>query len=84
MKKYECVKPFVLEVYGDDGFPLEKEDFVVPEGSVWEVDETKYRFAGGPDSIRLTDEDGRWIEIYEDKLKNHFICLNTSISRSKK
>lgn len=73
MAKYKCVKAMMVEVVGDDGSFIENEHMQIELGSVWEEDDRKYRFIGGSDSIRLEDEAGRWMEIYEDNLANHFI-----------
>ncbi|WP_438310852.1 hypothetical protein [Sporosarcina sp. FA9] len=73
MTKYKCVKALVLEVVDGDGSFIENEHFVVRVGSVWEREEGSYRMISTPESNRLTDSDGRWMEIYS--LNEHFIKL---------
>lgn len=70
---YKCVKPLVLEDVDDDGFFIENSHSVIEEGTVWERIEGTRRTIGACDSIRLEDADGRWMEIYEDDLANHFV-----------
>lgn len=68
---YKCKKGFALEKCDGDGFTLENEYVTIEEGSNWFIPEDKdYRFIGG--EIRLEDEDGAWIEICNDTLKEHF------------
>lgn len=75
MRKYKCLKPLVLEVFGDDGSMLENESFTVEVGSVWEVDETTYRFIGSPESTRLLSDEYGWLEIHDDNIANNFVRI---------
>ncbi|MHC8516820.1 hypothetical protein [Sporosarcina sp. ITBMC105] len=75
MSKYKCVIPMVLEVVDDDGWRVENEHTAIEEGSIWELDNSDYRFVGDSDSIRLEDETGRWMEIQRDDFVNHFIAM---------
>lgn len=70
--RYMCIKSFSVEEFGDDGLPKENELFVVGKGSVWGVSNEKYRFAAGKCSTRLEAEDGRWLEVYDDKIAHNF------------
>lgn len=68
---YKCNKPFSLEVVDGDGFTLEDETVIIPEGSIWhEPEEVGYRFIGG--EVRLESDDLGWIEICKDTLNKHF------------
>lgn len=71
MTRYKCVKPLVIDNYGEDG-DLKNEHMVIDIDSIWEVNQEPHRFVGGADSIRL-ESDGNWIEIYDDTLKGHFL-----------
>lgn len=72
MDKYMCTKSFSVDEYGDDGFPVENKSFVVEKGSVWEVGDEKYRFAASEESTRLEAEDGRWLEVYDERIAHYF------------
>ncbi|MEK5038925.1 hypothetical protein [Sporosarcina sp. FSL K6-3457] len=71
MPKYKCIKSLELDVFDDDGSFVENKYFAVEVGSVWEKDEEPYRFIAAAESVRLTDSNGRWMEIYEDDLTIH-------------
>lgn len=71
---YKCTKGFVLGKTDDHGFVSEDDSMIVLEGSIWDIpEEEDYRLIGG--EIRLEDDDGNWIEISEDDLKEHFVIL---------
>lgn len=73
MKKYECVKGFMIPKCDDNGFILEDEDVQIEAGTVWydvDEEEEEYRFIGG--EVRLEDENGTWIEISEEDLSASF------------
>lgn len=68
---YKCIKGFSLEEYDDDGFTIENKYVDIEKGSNWFIpDDADYRFIGG--EVRLENEEGVWIEITTDTLKEHF------------
>lgn len=73
--RYKCIGDFPIDVYDEDG-RFTQEQILIKEGSLWETEETDYRFIGGKDTIRLvSDIEGnsyRWIEITEENLSRHF------------
>lgn len=68
--KYRCVKKLQLMNFDDDGSFLQNEHFAVEVGSIWEEVKTPYRFVAADESYRMTDSDGRWIEIHGESLEN--------------
>lgn len=76
MKKYECIKELHVDCYDDDGHYEEKESYI-EVGSIWVIEEDKFRMIGG--EIRLIKEvenEYNWLEISRDTLDNHFKLLN--------
>lgn len=71
--KYKCIKPFMLEDVDDDGSFIDNSQSVIQEGTIWERVESTRRTIGAHDSIRLEDDDGRWMEIYENDITNNFV-----------
>lgn len=68
---YKCIKGFSLEKCDDDGFTIENKYVDIEKGSNWFIpDNADYRFIGG--EVRLENEEGVWIEITTDTLKEHF------------
>lgn len=72
-RRYVCVHGFEIPMTDDHGGILEDENIKIEAGTVWEEDHSKYRFIGGSDSIRLLNEDGRWIEITRETLGGTFV-----------
>lgn len=70
--KYKCVKTFSLEIVDDDGSIMENSHKEIHKGSVWERVESSYRFVGAPDSVRLENDSGDWMELSENTITNHF------------
>ena len=58
-------------VYDDDGGSTD-EYMYTQVGEVYEACEGKYRFAGGPETIRLESKSGYWIEITPKTLNEYF------------
>ena len=58
----------------DDGFSTE-EYTQIEKDSIWERDTSSFRMVGAPDSIRLENEQGAWIEITEDHLLDYFVPI---------
>lgn len=72
MDKYMCIKSFSVDAYDDEGFSVENESFEVEKGTVWGVSNDNYRFVGGKESTRLENEEGRWLEVYDDRIAHYF------------
>lgn len=68
--KYRCKKPLVLDLYDDDGFSAEGQKYV-EVGEAFEVAETSFRVAGGPDTIRLENAMG-WMELLPETIGEYF------------
>lgn len=74
---YICKKDFLADILDDDG-RLTEEYMEVDEGTLWERSEDPYRFAGGPDTVRLEgrkEMKGSWMEITEEHLNEFFELL---------
>lgn len=71
MGNYICKKAFSIERYDDDGVATE-DNIDVEKGQRFQVSASKYRFVGGPDTVRLESNDGTWVEILSDTLEKHF------------
>lgn len=73
--RYKCIVELSLDEYNEDGFAT-GEYTIVPIGSVWEVNDSLYRIAGGNDTIHLdlvTEEPKwQWIEILGSTLSAYF------------
>lgn len=70
-KVYKCLRSFSLERYDGDGFTIENDDYLIPEGSLWVTPEdTEYRLIGG--EIRLEHEEHGWMEISKERLNKYF------------
>lgn len=70
MKKYRCIKAFVVDNYDADGFLIENSAHVIEEGEVYTLDETGSTIIGG--EIHLDHENGSWLEITKDRLNEFF------------
>ena len=68
--KYKCVVELLLDDYDEDGFATGGW-FIVPVGSIWEVDDDSPKIIGNSDTIRLVSEN-KWIEILGSTLSAHF------------
>lgn len=68
--RYKCVVELVLDDYDEDGFATGGW-FVIPLGSIWEVDDESPKIIGNDDTIRLVSE-SKWIEILGSTLSAHF------------
>ena len=68
--KYKCVVELLLDNYDEDGFATGGW-FIVPVGSIWEVDDDSPKIIGNSDTIRLVSEN-KWIEITRSTLSEHF------------
>lgn len=68
---YKCIKSFSVDEYDDDGFLIEGEYKIIEEGTLWELDEEKFRVIGG--SVRLTKNLWTWLEISKETLEEYFI-----------
>lgn len=71
---YICKKGFLVDLLDDDG-GFTEEYMEIDEGTLWERSEDPYRFAGGPDSVRLVgrkEMQDKWMEITEEHLQEYF------------
>lgn len=68
---YKCIKSFSVDEYDDNGFFIEGEYKIIEEGTLWELDEEKFRVIGG--SVRLTKNLWTWLEISKETLEEYFI-----------
>lgn len=68
MKKYKCIKEFVLNIVGADGFETGESD-IVSVGSIWELN-NDIDYMGGEN--HLESEELNWIEISDKDLKEFF------------
>ena len=68
MKKYKCIKEFVLNIVGADGFETGESD-IVSVGSIWELN-NDIDYMGGEN--HLESEKLNWIEISDKDLKEFF------------
>ena len=76
MKRFKCKKPFCVDKYDDDGFCIENETIVIEEGKLYEVNKSGYMMIGGKDHVHLDAvDDGSWLEITKDTLKECFELL---------
>lgn len=68
MKKYKCIKEFVVNIVGADGFETGESD-IVSVGSIWELN-NDIDYMGGEN--HLESEELNWIEISDKDLKEFF------------
>ena len=71
---FKCTDSFSVQGCDDDGFSTE-EYTQIKKDSIWERDTSSFRMVGAPDSIRLENEQGEWIEITEDHLLDYFVPI---------
>ena len=72
MKRYKCKKSFCVDCYDDDGF-LENSSIVIEKDKVYVLDQSGYMIIGGRNDIHLDSiDDGSWLEIPKDDLKEYF------------
>ncbi len=70
-REYECIKPFSICFYDTETDSYDESQFYdIEVGSVWERDDDLSVSFTGAD-IHLDGDDG-WIEISEERLKEHF------------
>ena len=74
MKKYECIKGFLVPLCDGDGFIIENEDKYIEEGSIWHTPEDKnYRLIGAEVRLETSDcEWLEWLEITQEDLEDKF------------
>lgn len=71
MKKYECIKGFLIPLCDGDGFTIENEDKYIEEGSIWYTPEDEnYRLIGA--EVRLERSYCEWLEIPKEDLEDKF------------
>ena len=69
--KYKCIKWFSVYVSDYDG-GLTDDLVNIEIGTEWEVDKSEFRMIGNLDDVRLEGEDGTWLEITKEHLKEYF------------
>lgn len=69
MKEYICKETFIIEEYDDNGFSTD-EYITVKKGSVFKLDNSKYRMISDSD-VRLEGE-YQWLEIDKEMLDAYF------------
>ena len=70
MKKAKCINGFSVEKCDDDGFALDDEYETVEEGSIWDIKEDNFRVIDG--EIRLTNDEGAWLELPKEHFETDF------------
>ena len=73
MKKYKCIKEFMIDVVDGDGAIIENEYNFIAKDSLWELDDSSFRVCDG-DIRLLAFENDRysWLEIPYEDLEKHF------------
>ena len=79
MKEYICIEDFDIDIYDDDGFWTEKSK-PIQKGTLFELDDSKFRLIGAQDSIRLTNKTD-WIEISKEHFDRLFKEVNTNVEK---
>lgn len=74
MKKYRCIKEFVVGCYDGDGFRIENKEKVVNKGEIYELDESESTIIGG--DVHLDGEDGSWLELSYESFAELFEKVN--------
>jgi hypothetical protein len=69
--KYKCIKGFSVYQSDVEG-GLTDDLFNIEVGTEWEVDESGFRMVGNLDDVRLESENGSWLEITKEHLKEFF------------
>lgn len=69
MKKYKCIKLFLVPEYDGDCFETGK-TIQIKAGQTYEMDESGSTYLSA--DIHLDCEDGSWLEIGRETLKEYF------------
>lgn len=70
--RYKCIKSFSIPNCDDNGFITEQE-LIVEKDTVWELTNPDRNFIGGEVRLEIAEPiSGRWLEITEDTLEEHF------------
>ena len=72
LRRYKCIKSFLIDLYDENGFYDNKADFV-KVGTIWERNEFT-NILGGDIHLILTDGENKmnWLEISEKTLNEYF------------
>lgn len=70
---YKCIEGFVVDTVDGDGFTIEEGNFIVEEGSIWEVNDEAVNVTGG--EIHLENEKN-WIEVSVETLEQCFVNVD--------
>lgn len=68
--KAKCKRTFSVDRCDDDGFSIPNKYKTIKADSVWEVDESKQRIAGG--EVRLVSEKYGWLELSQEHFESDF------------
>ena len=74
MEQAKCINGFSVEKCDDDGFQLDDAYETVEEGSIWDIEEDSFRIIGG--QIRLTNDEGVWLELPKEHFETDFEIIN--------
>lgn len=78
--RFKCIKELYVDSYDEDGFWNGGDYIIIPVNSIWILDKSNTRIAGGNDTFRLELETSenkyQWLEISENTLIEHFEILN--------
>lgn len=74
VKKFRCKKAFSIPCYDEDGNQIQGKEFYVETGQVYTLDESGSTLLSV--DIHLDSENGYWIEISKQRLKECFEKIN--------
>lgn len=72
MKKYKCIKGFVVDICDGDGFTVEESGMVIEEGDIWETNEEAVNVLGTEVHI---ETENSWIELSQEELDKYFEAI---------
>lgn len=67
-----CKKEWYCPMCDGDGFTIENEYELIKEGSIWNIDEDKWRCIGGEVRLLNKEEPLWWMEISKETFEEHF------------
>ena len=70
MERAKCKKGLSVEKCDGDGFTIPNKYVSIKEGTVWDINEDKYRIVGG--EVKLTNGKLGWLEISKEHFEEHF------------
>lgn len=71
---FECVEAYSVPMVDGNDFVIENEYIHIKTGSLWELDlrDILHEILSISD-VRLTDQDGKWIQITWESLQEYFV-----------